>query len=107
MLARTVVLELGEGFAGGRRGTGRGESQRNVTAALQRSRRNTDAFEERNLTKAGYRSDPLTDGSLDRYKVYEIPMTTLTKDAVASLGRWVAGAIILGSALIAAALAFS
>ncbi|NLD77776.1 MAG: 2-oxoglutarate ferredoxin oxidoreductase subunit alpha, partial [Acidimicrobiales bacterium] len=47
---------------------------------------NTDAFEERNLTKAGYRSDPLADGSLDRYKVYEVPMTSLTKDAVASLG---------------------
>ena len=47
---------------------------------------NTDAFEERNLTKAGYRSDPLTDGSLDRYKVYEVPMTSLTKDAVAPLG---------------------
>ena len=47
---------------------------------------NTDAFEERNLTKAGYRSNPLTDGSLDRYKVYEVPMTSLTKDAVAPLG---------------------
>ena len=47
---------------------------------------NTDAFEERNLTKAGYRSDPLTDGSLERYTVYEVPMTTLTKDAVAPLG---------------------
>jgi 2-oxoglutarate ferredoxin oxidoreductase subunit alpha len=47
---------------------------------------NTDAFEERNLTKAGYRSDPLTDGSLDRYTVYEVPMTSLTKDAVAPLG---------------------
>ena len=47
---------------------------------------NTDAFEERNLTKAGYRSDPLTDGSLDRYTVYEVPMTTLTKQAVAPSG---------------------
>jgi len=47
---------------------------------------NTDAFEERNLTKAGYRSDPLTDGTLDRYTVYEVPMTSLTKDAVAPLG---------------------
>jgi 2-oxoglutarate ferredoxin oxidoreductase subunit alpha len=47
---------------------------------------NTDAFEERNLTKAGYRSDPLADGSLDRYTVYEVPMTTLTKDAVAPSG---------------------
>lgn len=47
---------------------------------------NTDAFEERNLTKAGYRSNPLTDGSLEQYTVYEVPMTTLTKDAVAPLG---------------------
>ncbi|MEO6988701.1 MAG: 2-oxoacid:acceptor oxidoreductase subunit alpha [Aquihabitans sp.] len=47
---------------------------------------NTDAFEERNLTKAGYRSDPIADGTLDRYKVYEVPMTTLTKDAVAPMG---------------------
>jgi 2-oxoglutarate ferredoxin oxidoreductase subunit alpha len=47
---------------------------------------NTDAFEERNLTKAGYRTDPLTDGSLDRFTVYEVPMTSLTKDAVAPLG---------------------
>ncbi|CAN5742941.1 2-oxoacid:acceptor oxidoreductase subunit alpha [soil metagenome] len=47
---------------------------------------NTDAFEERNLTKAGYRSDPLADGSLDRYTLYEVPMTSLTKDAVAPVG---------------------
>src|SRR5690606_12328512 len=30
--------------------------------------------------------DPLTDGTLDRYTVYEVPMTSLTKDAVAPLG---------------------
>jgi len=47
---------------------------------------NTDSFDERNLTKAGYRSNPLADGSLERYVVYEVPMTTLTKDAVAPLG---------------------
>ncbi|MCU1353322.1 MAG: 2-oxoacid:acceptor oxidoreductase, alpha subunit [Acidimicrobiales bacterium] len=47
---------------------------------------NTDSFDERSLTKAGYRSDPLTDGTLDRYSVYEVPMTSLTKDAVAPLG---------------------
>ena len=47
---------------------------------------NTDAFEERNLTKAGYRTNPLTDASLDAYTVYEVPMTSLTKDAVAPLG---------------------
>src|SRR4051812_6139142 len=47
---------------------------------------NTDAFEERNLTKAGYRTNPLSDGSLDAYTVYEVPMTSLTKDAVSPLG---------------------
>jgi 2-oxoglutarate ferredoxin oxidoreductase subunit alpha len=47
---------------------------------------NTDAFDERNLTKAGYRADPLHDGSLDGYTVYEVPMTSLTKDAVQPLG---------------------
>ena len=47
---------------------------------------NTDAFDERNLTKAGYTANPLTDGSLDHVTVYEVPMTTLTKDAVAALG---------------------
>ncbi|MGK2854707.1 MAG: 2-oxoacid:acceptor oxidoreductase subunit alpha, partial [Microbacteriaceae bacterium] len=47
---------------------------------------NTDAFEERNFTKAGYRTNPIDDGSLDRYTVYEVPMTSLTKEAVASLG---------------------
>ena len=47
---------------------------------------NTDSFDDRNLTKAGYRSNPLTDGSLDRYTVYEVPMTSLTKEAVADLG---------------------
>ncbi len=47
---------------------------------------NTDAFDDRNLTKAGYRSSPLADGSLDRYTVYEVPMTTLTRQAVADLG---------------------
>ncbi|MBX3286994.1 MAG: 2-oxoacid:acceptor oxidoreductase subunit alpha [Actinobacteria bacterium] len=47
---------------------------------------NTDAFDERNLTKAGYDASPLTDGSLARHTVYEVPMTSLTKDAVAPLG---------------------
>ncbi len=47
---------------------------------------NVDAFVERNLAKAGYEANPLEDGSLLGYKVYEVPMTTLTKDAVAPLG---------------------
>jgi 2-oxoglutarate ferredoxin oxidoreductase subunit alpha len=47
---------------------------------------NTDAFTERNLAKAGYEADPLADDSLRGYTVYEVPMTQLTKDAVAPLG---------------------
>ncbi len=47
---------------------------------------NIDTFEERNLAKAGYADNPLTDGTLKGYTVYEVPMTTLTKDSVAPLG---------------------
>jgi 2-oxoglutarate ferredoxin oxidoreductase subunit alpha len=47
---------------------------------------NADAFEERNLKKAGYAADPRHDGSLDAFTVYEIPMTSLTKGAVTPLG---------------------
>jgi 2-oxoglutarate ferredoxin oxidoreductase subunit alpha len=47
---------------------------------------NVDAFEERNLTKAGYAADPLTDGSLDAFTVFEVPMTSLTQGAVEPLG---------------------
>ncbi len=39
---------------------------------------NVDAFEQRNLDKAGYTENPLTDGSLNGYTVYEVPMTSLT-----------------------------
>jgi 2-oxoglutarate ferredoxin oxidoreductase subunit alpha len=47
---------------------------------------NADTFEERNLTKAGYLDNPLTDGSLRGYTVYEVPMTSVTKEAVMPLG---------------------
>ncbi len=47
---------------------------------------NTDAFEDRNLDKAGYASNPLKDGSLSSYQIYEIPMTTLTVEAVKDSG---------------------
>jgi 2-oxoglutarate ferredoxin oxidoreductase subunit alpha len=39
---------------------------------------NVDAFDERALGKAGYESNPLTDGSLAGYTVDEVPMTSLT-----------------------------
>jgi 2-oxoglutarate ferredoxin oxidoreductase subunit alpha len=43
---------------------------------------NQDAFNKRNLEKAGYDSDPLEDGSLSGYRVHQVPMTTLTTKAV-------------------------
>ena len=47
---------------------------------------NVDNFDERALTKAGYKVNPLIDDSLDRYKVVEVPMTSLTEKACAPLG---------------------
>jgi 2-oxoglutarate ferredoxin oxidoreductase subunit alpha len=47
---------------------------------------NVDAFDERSLAKAGYEKDPLTDGSLDGFTVFEVPMTSLTKGSVEHLG---------------------
>src|SRR5512142_1146726 len=43
---------------------------------------NADAFNERNLQKAGYAASPLDDGSLDEYQVHEVPLTTLTVGAL-------------------------
>jgi 2-oxoglutarate ferredoxin oxidoreductase subunit alpha len=47
---------------------------------------NTDTFDERNLTKAGYTANPLEDGSLELFRVVEVPMTSLTQGATAALG---------------------
>jgi 2-oxoglutarate ferredoxin oxidoreductase subunit alpha len=47
---------------------------------------NSDAFEERNLKKAGYAANPLIDGSLDGFTVYEVPMTSLTIESTKELG---------------------
>jgi 2-oxoglutarate ferredoxin oxidoreductase subunit alpha len=47
---------------------------------------NTDAFEKRNLDKAGFDTNPLQDGSLSGYQVYEIPMTTMTLQAIKDVG---------------------
>lgn len=47
---------------------------------------NDDAFDQRNLDRAGYTTDPREDGSLDQYVVHRIPMTKLTLEAVADLG---------------------
>jgi len=42
----------------------------------------SDAFTDRNLTKAGYASNPLEDTSLDAYEVHSIPLTTMTIEAL-------------------------
>ena len=47
---------------------------------------NSDAFEERNLAKAGYKHNPLEDETLDGYTVITAPMTSLTKEACKDLG---------------------
>jgi 2-oxoglutarate ferredoxin oxidoreductase subunit alpha len=47
---------------------------------------NKDAFDDKNLEKVGYTSNPLTDGSLSDYQVYEIPMTSMTLEAVKDTG---------------------
>jgi len=47
---------------------------------------NSDAFTDRNLQKAGYTSNPLEDGSLDEYRVHEVPLTSLTVEAVKGTG---------------------
>ena len=46
---------------------------------------NVDAFEERNLEKAGYETNPLEDDSLAGYTVFQIPITTLTTRALEDL----------------------
>jgi 2-oxoglutarate ferredoxin oxidoreductase subunit alpha len=47
---------------------------------------NEDTFDDRNLAKAGYSSNPLEDDSLKGYSVYKVPMTRITKEVCTSLG---------------------
>ena len=56
---------------------------------------NTDAFDERNLAKAGYETNPIEDGTLDGYRVIAVPMDELTKEAVKNSG--VSGRSVLRS----------
>src|SRR5947209_5750842 len=46
----------------------------------------TGAFSERNLTKAGFKANPLDDGSLAPYQVLKLDITKLTLDAVKDSG---------------------
>lgn len=47
---------------------------------------NQDAFTPGELKKAGYESDPLTDGSLVNYRVIKVPIDTANLQAVADTG---------------------
>ena len=47
---------------------------------------NSDAFTANNLKKAGYEGNPLTDGSLKAYNVFEVPISTLNARALEDLG---------------------
>jgi 2-oxoglutarate ferredoxin oxidoreductase subunit alpha len=44
---------------------------------------NADAFGASDLHKAGYKTNPLEDGSLKGYKVFRIPINKLNREAVA------------------------
>ena len=46
----------------------------------------TDAFTEGNLAKAGCKTNPLKDRSLTGFRVFDIPLTSLTLQAVAEAG---------------------
>ena len=43
---------------------------------------NNDAFNDRNLQKAGYDVNPLEDGSLESYHVHEVALTSMTIEAL-------------------------
>lgn len=43
---------------------------------------NSNEFNKRNLKKAHYAADPLTDGSLEGYRVFEVELTKLTRAAL-------------------------
>jgi len=46
---------------------------------------NSDAFTQQNLNKAAYAADPLTDGSLKAYTVFEIPISSLNERSLDGL----------------------
>lgn len=47
---------------------------------------NSDAFTERNLTKAGYEKDPRKTGELDRFQVVSVDISHLNLEAVSPFG---------------------
>lgn len=47
---------------------------------------NSDTFEAKELKKAGYQQNPLETGELQKYRLYVLPLTTLTINAVKEFG---------------------
>ncbi len=47
---------------------------------------NSDAFTKSDLAKAGYKESPLDDGTLDAYRVTQIPLSRMNQEALAGLG---------------------
>ncbi|MDP9797970.1 2-oxoglutarate ferredoxin oxidoreductase subunit alpha [Catenuloplanes nepalensis] len=47
---------------------------------------NTDEFSKRSLTKVGYAANPLEDGSLSRFAVHPVALTSMTVAALADAG---------------------
>ena len=47
---------------------------------------NLDEFDERNLKKAGFATNPLEDGSLTAYQLFKVELTTMTRRALADSG---------------------
>src|SRR5579871_4944835 len=45
-----------------------------------------EAFTDSNLKRAGYESNPLTDGTLDKFQVFQVDVTRLTTLALHDLG---------------------
>lgn len=46
----------------------------------------TDGFSRKNIEKAGYKTNPLEDGSLENYRLIEAPITSLTKEGLKDIG---------------------
>ncbi len=47
---------------------------------------NEDSFDKKGLEQAGYTTNPLEDGTLDKYQLFKVPMTDLTRRSVEGLG---------------------
>jgi 2-oxoglutarate ferredoxin oxidoreductase subunit alpha len=46
----------------------------------------SDEFSPRNLAKVGYATNPLEDGSLEKWQLVSVPLTSMTTDALADSG---------------------